>query len=1109
MQEHLQGTPRINFEAASPTKLPTRVITYAWGDSYIDDLLSLTIPALLAPGNLPYLAAQVSCEVVILTEERLFARVSRDPAVQRLRTICPFRLIGLDDLIATPDKKYGMALTYALHRGFADLGPAMTDHWLIFLNADFILADGSLRNLLDHLTRGERIITSPSYCVIAKDVKPKLLKQVDATTATLSMSARDMAKLVLAHRHDTIRAKTVNQKAFHIRYMDQFYWLVDDATLLGHQMPIAIVGMRPERYVAEPNSFWDHGLMKEFCPGAAPDVIGDSDEFLMVELREKDVALDQILPGWPEAQELGERMISWVTPYQRDFAHHPLTLHAADLPANLDEGRRALRAFVERVLSYVPTCLPSHLEHPQWTYHQTGFTKARYEYLSSRLGTVTEITEPPSHLSQLDQAWWTLDGKRKRLARQRAAVVEAMNHQRSLIERAIVEEAATQRADVDRQFLEELASAESGRPDAGLFARISFDRDVSAGPGQESGNSQSGSHRCAEILHRYEEKYALLQQQLQEKKEILEAALEAVNAYYPERIRALDQEAERINAQYLHLTGRPASATSPFLRMRRGPAAPPAKIHGSAAGRLTRRIYYRVFGKWPRVTRLSPYWGVLRHLRRLVERAAGRGARDVLYVGDESGVSDAIATFPGLHAWMSVAGLMTGSTGGTFAQPPQFDICICDLDFSDLARLSEIYAHVRRFMRPGGTIIGFHLNADAARLAINQNELAEDLSHIPARIHYAGSRRSAKLLRAYRSALSVPRRFSLLYLGKIVIRLGMLTPQVWINNVTEARLRADRRSTAPSVATSITTEIRLPEFDGDDGTVEYAKRAGIYIDGAEAPVAEDRLVAPAIANPPGTAVILTFGQSNAANSGEERYAARGAVHVFNMFDRKFYRAIDPLPGASDDGGSVWSRLGDKLIDAGVAQSVLFVPVAFGGTLIEDWAPAGQRYRRLLFALHRLKSVGVEVDMLCWHQGEANANHSRMTADEYCRHFLAMLSGLRDAGVDAPIYVALATLCEEAPHPFQNSAQIRLGQKKLISIGQGILPGPDTDLIGIEHRRDGCHFAASGQELAARAWCDAITARPLATRMLRAKYRLECMLASSKPEAHKEPTAGGE
>ena len=50
--------------------------------------------------------------------------------------------------------------------------------------------------------------------------------------------------------------------------MDQFYWLLDEKTLLGRQLPIAIVGMRPERYVPEPTAFWDHGLMEEFCPDA-------------------------------------------------------------------------------------------------------------------------------------------------------------------------------------------------------------------------------------------------------------------------------------------------------------------------------------------------------------------------------------------------------------------------------------------------------------------------------------------------------------------------------------------------------------------------------------------------------------------------------------------------------------------------------------------------------------------------------------------------------------------------------------------------------------------------------------------------------------------------
>jgi hypothetical protein len=106
--------------------------------------------------------------------------------------------------------------------------------------------------------------------------------------------------------------------------------------------------------------------------------------------------------------------------------------------------------------------------------------------------------------------------------------------------------------------------------------------------------------------------------------------------------------------------------------------------------------------------------------------------------------------------------------------------------------------------------------------------------------------------------------------------------------------------------------------------------------------------------------------------------------------------------------------------------------------------------------------------------------------------------VRETGVDAPVYVSLATLCEEAPHPFQNRAEIRRGQKNLISIRDRILPGPDTDTIGIEHRRDGCHFAASGQELAAHAWFKAITAGRLRTRMLWARYRLAAMFAASSP-----------
>jgi hypothetical protein len=258
----------------------------------------------------------------------------------------------------------------------------MTEHWQIFLNADFILADGSLRSVIGHLSRGERIVASPSYCTIAEEVIPELRKHLDATTSTLSIPHRELARLILQHRHTVVRGKTVNQTSFHMRYADQFYWSVDDTTLIGYQMPVSIVGLQPERYLPEPNSYWDFGLIWEYCPQAEVCVIGDSDEFVMLELRDKSVAEDQVVPGPPNKQEIAERMVTWVTPYQRHFLNFPLTLHDRGLPPTIDDARAKLRSFVDEVMSNAPP-LPSHIKHSQWEYHWADFHHARR--LSNRI----------------------------------------------------------------------------------------------------------------------------------------------------------------------------------------------------------------------------------------------------------------------------------------------------------------------------------------------------------------------------------------------------------------------------------------------------------------------------------------------------------------------------------------------------------------------------------------------------------------------------------------------------------------------------------------------------------------------------------------------------
>src|SRR6516165_9313552 len=100
----------------------------------------------------------------------------------------------------------------------------MTETYLLVLNADFIISDGSLRHLGELMREGKRLIHAPSFRVVLEDVWPELLARVDTSSWTLNVGSREMAKLALAHRHPTVKARTVNQRLNHQKWMDQFYW---------------------------------------------------------------------------------------------------------------------------------------------------------------------------------------------------------------------------------------------------------------------------------------------------------------------------------------------------------------------------------------------------------------------------------------------------------------------------------------------------------------------------------------------------------------------------------------------------------------------------------------------------------------------------------------------------------------------------------------------------------------------------------------------------------------------------------------------------------------------------------------------------------------------
>ncbi|HTI85961.1 MAG TPA: sialate O-acetylesterase [Alphaproteobacteria bacterium] len=303
---------------------------------------------------------------------------------------------------------------------------------------------------------------------------------------------------------------------------------------------------------------------------------------------------------------------------------------------------------------------------------------------------------------------------------------------------------------------------------------------------------------------------------------------------------------------------------------------------------------------------------------------------------------------------------------------------------------------------------------------------------------------------------------------------------------------ADRlRALAQFYAASATLVSRYPSplHDAlppdDNGTAEDAIRAGVWIPGNEVEVTGEQVVAPwrLLFDDPETGVFLVMGQSNAANHGDRRHTANDRVFSFDFFRVQATVASDPLPGASGSGGSVWTRLGDRLINEGVFKRVLFIPIAFGGTYVADWAPNGSMNRRTAFALGRLRrALGtriINVSAVLWQQGEAEANHTTMSAEQYQHAFQEVVADLRARGVFAPVMAACSTLCEAGERTHDNADEIRKALRGLDDPASGLLRGPDTDVIGHEDRYDRCHLADSGLSRCADLWFAAIRRdRPL-------------------------------
>ena len=660
---------------------------------------------------------------------------------------------------------YGITLTFALVRGFADLGPAMTNTHLVFLNADFIIADGSLDTLAGVIKRGARLVVSPSYCMNLEDTIDNLRRRRNQTTGALALPKRELAGIIIANRHNTVRAKTVNQRLFRIHRYDQFYWYVDDETLLARQMPIAVVYMRPERVLTEMPTFWDYGVISEYCPTAAPCVLGDSDEFLMAELRSRGTFRELLHLGWPSIDEIAADLSSFTTQDHRDYGRHTLILHSASLPPGIGAAKAELAAVVDSVYARLKPPISYH-NHPFWGPQFPQFLRHQQQRLCdlhAAEAAATDLVARDSRAASREQQIAELSARIRKL--------EAKIH-------------AT-----ERRLAEGRAAA------AGKLAAL---------------DAECRAHR--EAIEREA-------QSLMAGNKAITERLQRIVALIEERRARLRQQQER--AVQAHL-----AAAAPGRARPNGSIAAVAKLEpdnggggrglghqlrtaiGKAAITLSGRVYRRTFGSLPRTTPLHPFHAMLRPaLAALCD--SGSPAR-VLVVSSGGALSAALLQGVEGNKLAVTPNLLDSEftrislRGGT-----KFDLCFCDLTADDLGNFRPTLELIRPLLAANASIVVTHRNLGGRPIDERTYEFAGGLFPLfgRSRIAFAGSYPGALSARWFARALE--RHNAALPKGLVALAatLALCAPLAWLGSGLERRREAQH---LPKHCTSMTFVIDLP-----------------------------------------------------------------------------------------------------------------------------------------------------------------------------------------------------------------------------------------------------------------------------------------------------------
>ncbi len=294
------------------------LVTAVWGSEYTDTYLNISLPSLLAPGNIPSLPA-AHCTYKIFSPEADAERIRQSEAFKALAALVTVEFRPLNRIQENP------YITSSNCYRTATIEAGQSRATILYLIPDMILADGSLRAVKRFLDEGKRAVMVAGMRAVKETLVPEALARF-RTGHAVSAPPRQLVELAMRHLHPIMQHHFYENEGSRGFNPSFFCWEVPGEGYVvhcAHLHPVA-VDLRGQRATL-------HGTIDDdllFDLGLSADELAyadDSDDVLWFEIS----AGDRRIPP-PIGKRLWE-ILRWLNgatyPHQRAYLSHALQIH--------------------------------------------------------------------------------------------------------------------------------------------------------------------------------------------------------------------------------------------------------------------------------------------------------------------------------------------------------------------------------------------------------------------------------------------------------------------------------------------------------------------------------------------------------------------------------------------------------------------------------------------------------------------------------------------------------------------------------------------------------------------------------------------------------------